>query len=91
MSRTEPEPVRDNNFLKKMRFGIRKNKARRRQKKKKNAEEANRQRREQKDTSKTHPGESTGQFCEHDTLSEVICLEKDVFGTQFGEFALSNL
>ena len=60
-------------------------------KKQKNAEEANRQRREQKDTSKTHPGESTGQFCEHDTLSEVICLEKDVFGTQFGEFALSNL
>ena len=60
-------------------------------KKKKNAEEANRQRREQKDTSKTHPGESTGQFCEHHTLSEVICLEKDVFGTQFGEFALSNL
>ena len=34
LSRTEPEPVRDNNFLKKMRFGIRKNKARRRQKKK---------------------------------------------------------
>ena len=31
------------------------------------------------------------QFCEHHTLSEVICLEKDVFGTQFGEFALSNL
>ena len=60
-------------------------------KKKKNAEEANRQRREQKETSKTHPGESTGQFCEHHTLSEVICLEKDVFGTQFGEFALSNL
>ena len=59
--------------------------------KKKNAEEANRQRREQKDTSKTHPGESTGQFCEHHTLSEVICLEKDVFGSQFREFALSNL
>ena len=60
-------------------------------KKKKNAEEANRQRREQKETSKTHPEGSTGQFCEHHTLSEVICLERDVFGTQFGEFALSNL
>ena len=84
--------MRDNNFLKKMRFGIRKNKARRRQRKKeKNAEEANRQRREQKETSKTHLGESTGHFCEHHTISEVICLEKDVFGTQFGEFALSNL
>ena len=75
-----------------MRFGIRKKQARRRQKKReKNAEEANRQRREQKETSKTHPEGSTGQFCEHHTLSEVICLEKDVFGTQFGEFALSNL
>ena len=61
------------------------------EKEKKNAEEANRQRREQKETSKTHPEGSTGQFCEHHTLSEVICLEKDVFGTQFGEFALSNL
>ena len=58
---------------------------------KEKAREADTQRRKQKDTSKTHPGESTGQFCEHHTLSEVICLEKDVFGTQFGEFALSNL
>ena len=76
-----------------MRFGSRKNKARRRQKKKKkkNAGEANRQRREQKETSKTHPEGSTGQFSEHHTLSEVICLEKDDFGWQFREFALSNL
>lgn len=61
------------------------------EKRKEKAREADTQRRKQKDTSKTHPGESTGQFCEHHTLSEVICLEKDVFGTQFGEFALSNL
>ena len=61
------------------------------EKRKEKAREADTQRRKQKDTSKTHPGESTGEFCEHHTLSEVICLEKDVFGTQFGEFALSNL
>ena len=62
-----------------IRFGTRKKQTRRRRKKReKNAEEANRQRREQKETSKTHPGESTEQFCEHHTLSEVICLEKDV-------------
>ena len=60
-------------------------------KKEKNAEEANRQRREQKETSKTHPEESTEKICEHHTLSEVICLENDAFGTRFGEFALSNL
>ena len=60
-------------------------------KKKRKAREVDTQRRKQKDTSKTHAEESTGQFCEHHTLSEVICLEKDVFGTQFGEFALSNL
>ena len=75
-----------------MRFGqaerARKNKT---EKRKEKARESDTQRGKQKDTSKTHPGESTGQFCEHHTLSEVICLENDVFGTQFGEFALSNL
>ena len=61
------------------------------EKRKEKAREADTQRRKQKDTSKTHAEESTGQFCEHHTLSEVICLEKDDFGWQFREFALSNL
>ena len=61
------------------------------EKRKEKAREADTQRRKQKDTSKTHAEESTGQFCEHHTLSEVICLEKDDFGLQFREFALSNL
>ena len=74
-----------------MRFGQADSKAEQDRKREEKAREADTQRRKQKDTSKTHPGESTGQFCEHHTLSEVICLEKDVFGTQFGEFALSNL
>ena len=74
-----------------MRFGQAESKAEQDRKRKEKAREADTQRRKQKDTSKTHPEESTGQFCEHHTLSEVICLEKDVFGTQFGEFALSNL
>ena len=58
------------------------------EKRKEKAREADTQRRKQKDTSKTHAEESTGQFCEHHTLSEVICLEKDDFGWQFREFAL---
>ena len=66
-----------------MRFGQTESKAEQDRKKKRKAREVDIQRRKQKDTSKTHPGENTGQFC--------ICLEKDVFGTQFGEFALSNL
>ena len=74
-----------------MSFGQAESKAEQDRKRKEKTREAHTQRRKHKDTSKTHPGESTGQFCEHHTLSEVICLEKDVFGTQFGEFALSNL
>ena len=74
-----------------MRFGQAESKAEQDRKRKEKAREADTQRRKQKDTSKTHPEESTGQFCEHHTLSEVICLEKDDFGWQFREFALSNL
>ena len=74
-----------------MRFGQAESKAEQDRKKKRKSKRSRYTEKKQKDTSKTHPGESTGQFCEHHTLSEVICLEKDDFGWQFREFALSNL
>ena len=74
-----------------MRFGQAERKAEQGRKRKEKNKRSRYTEKKQKDTSKTHPGESTGQFCEHHTLSEVICLEKDDFGWQFREFALSNL
>ena len=74
-----------------MRFGQAESKAEQDRKKKRKSKRSRYTEKKQKDTSKTHPEGSTGQFSEHHTLSEVICLEKDDFGWQFREFALSNL
>ena len=93
LSRTEPKPVRDNNFLKKIRVG---RAGSQRQEDREKEKKHSIQRGTNKETSQAQPVWRTEHFCEQHTLSEPICRKKHVFRSRFrdsdlGSFSIVDL